>query len=279
MSMEFHPAADLFPMMSDEEIDALGADMLEHGQRETIVLFHGQILDGRNRYRACILKDIEPRYREELPPDPYAFVVSANIHRRHLDASQRAMIAAELATMKQGARTDLASRDAMSQTDAAALAKVSRPSVQRARIVQDHGVPDLVDAVKHGDVKVKPAAEFAQATPPLDQARLIAEHGSAAAAVQATVMLTADRAEQTAKSKAKSPEHWQEKLTIARRAYVDAAEDAELSGAERAAEILAAICEVGTLTPPEQWPGFISGLRSGIVDIERGFLRAREGRP
>jgi hypothetical protein len=62
------------------------------------------ILDGRNRYRAAILKGINPRFREELPPDPYAFVASANLHRRHLDESQRAMIAARLATLREGER-------------------------------------------------------------------------------------------------------------------------------------------------------------------------------
>jgi ParB-like chromosome segregation protein Spo0J len=57
---EVHPAASLFPMMTAEEIDALGEDMLAHGQREHIVMCRGQILDGRNRLRACILKGIKP---------------------------------------------------------------------------------------------------------------------------------------------------------------------------------------------------------------------------
>jgi hypothetical protein len=67
-------------------------------------------------------------------------------------------------------------------------------SGQRARYVKDHGTPDLVDAVKHGDVKVAAAAEFAKQNPPLDQRRLIAEYGSPVAAVQATVKAKADRA-------------------------------------------------------------------------------------
>jgi ParB-like chromosome segregation protein Spo0J len=187
MEYEFHPAADLFPMMSDEELVLLGDDMLEHGQREPIILYHGQILDGRNRYRACVLKGIEPKFRSELPADPYAFVASANLHRRHLDASQRAMIADKLAMLREGRPSETASRDAITQSKAASLLEVSRPSVQRARYVREHGVPDLVDAVKRGNVKIRPAAEFASAVPPLDQQRLIAEHGSPAAAVKATV--------------------------------------------------------------------------------------------
>jgi hypothetical protein len=67
---EVHPAADLFPMMSDAELDVLGEDMLQNAQRKEIVLYKGKILDGRNRYRACLLKGINPKFREELPADP-----------------------------------------------------------------------------------------------------------------------------------------------------------------------------------------------------------------
>jgi hypothetical protein len=59
--LEFHPLADLFPMMTDEETEALGNDMLEHGQREPIALFEGMILEQESisglrsqRHRAAI---------------------------------------------------------------------------------------------------------------------------------------------------------------------------------------------------------------------------------
>ena len=81
-----------------------------------------------------------------------------------------------------------------SQAEAAKLLNVSKRRVERAREVIEKGVPDLVDAVEHGDVKVSTAAEFAKAVPPQDQARLIDEHGSPASAVKATVKAKADRA-------------------------------------------------------------------------------------
>jgi len=34
--LEFHPLADLFPMMSDEELDDLGEDMLKFGQHKRV---------------------------------------------------------------------------------------------------------------------------------------------------------------------------------------------------------------------------------------------------
>ena len=62
-----------------------------------------------------------------------AFVISANLKRRHLTTGQRAMIAERLATMRQGERTDLAPFGATSESDAASMLDVSRRSVQRAR--------------------------------------------------------------------------------------------------------------------------------------------------
>jgi hypothetical protein len=132
MEYEFHPLADLFPMMSDEEIDALGEDMLANGQRESIALFDEKILDGRNRYLACMRKGIEPRFINQRPADPVAFVASANLHRRHLDESQRAMIAAKLANMKRGDNQHRPD-GRTSQAEAAELLDVGQRSVRRAR--------------------------------------------------------------------------------------------------------------------------------------------------
>jgi ParB-like chromosome segregation protein Spo0J len=186
--LEFHPLANIFPMMSDEELNDLGADMLEHGQREPIALFEGMILDGRNRYRACLLKGIEPRFLEQRPADPVAFVVSANLHRRQLNAGQRALIVETLATMRQGERTDLQPSAMIAKGDQATVAKLGKVSprtMSTAKALKRDAIPSVVDAVKRGEVPIAQAASFAKATPPRDQARLIAEHGSPAAAVNA----------------------------------------------------------------------------------------------
>jgi len=47
------------------------------------------ILDGRNRYRACLDAGVEPTFRPFCGDDPAAYVISANIHRRHLTAEQK----------------------------------------------------------------------------------------------------------------------------------------------------------------------------------------------
>jgi len=100
MQYETHPAAAIFPMMADEAFAALKADIKKHGQRETIVLLKDQILDGRNRYRACLELGIEPDFGEmEECEDPIAYVISLNLHRRHLNKSQWAQIAAKYVPM------------------------------------------------------------------------------------------------------------------------------------------------------------------------------------
>jgi DNA modification methylase len=86
-----HPAADAFPMMDATRLDELKADIAANGQREPITLCDGMILDGRNRYRACIDLGIEPETRQ-YNGDPWAFAWSLNGARRDLEATVRALI-------------------------------------------------------------------------------------------------------------------------------------------------------------------------------------------
>jgi ParB-like chromosome segregation protein Spo0J len=52
--ISFHPLAEVFPLIEGDDFDELVRDIREHGLREPIVLLGKQILDGRNRYRACV---------------------------------------------------------------------------------------------------------------------------------------------------------------------------------------------------------------------------------
>jgi N6-adenosine-specific RNA methylase IME4 len=166
-----HPIAALFPLLDDVDMRSLADDIAAHGLIDPITLYEGMVLDGRNRYRACRLAGVEPAYRQYDGDSPVAWVVSVNLHRRHLSESQRAMVASRLATLGQGARTDLASIDAMSQDDAGELLNVSRASVQRAHEVQTHGVPELAQAVDEGRVAVSTAALLA--TEPVREQRTV----------------------------------------------------------------------------------------------------------
>jgi hypothetical protein len=85
-SLAFHPIADLFPLMEGVDFDALVTDIRANGLNTPIWLYEDLILDGRNRYRACAEADVEPdfQYFSGSHADAVAFVISANIHRRHL---------------------------------------------------------------------------------------------------------------------------------------------------------------------------------------------------
>ena len=85
----YHPACTVFPQLSDAELQDLADDIAVNGLRNPIVLWQGKILDGRNRYLACEIAEVEPRFTEFEGDDPIGWVISQNLHRRHLTASQR----------------------------------------------------------------------------------------------------------------------------------------------------------------------------------------------
>jgi N6-adenosine-specific RNA methylase IME4 len=90
----YHEVANIFPLMLRDDFDTLKADIAAHGQREPIWLHtDGSIIDGRNRHRACVELGITPIFRTWSGEGSLVnFVVSLNLHRRHLDTGQRAMI-------------------------------------------------------------------------------------------------------------------------------------------------------------------------------------------
>ena len=94
--MKIHPYASVFPLMSGEEYDNLKADIIKNGLIEPIAIFDNQIIDGRNRYNACCEVNEPLRFFEwEDSGNLLDYVIAKNLHRRHLSASQRAMLATE----------------------------------------------------------------------------------------------------------------------------------------------------------------------------------------
>jgi hypothetical protein len=154
---KFHPLADMFPLLQGEEFAALVEDIRAKGQREDIVLHpDGSVLDGRNRLMACQAAGVEPRFRTYDGDDALGFVISVNIKRRHLNPSQLGIIAARLATMPQGARTDLnlAPNGAMSNAEAAKLLHVGEGTVDRAKRVLRECEPEVIEAIERGERSV-----------------------------------------------------------------------------------------------------------------------------
>lgn len=183
-----HPAANIFPMMSGQALQELVEDIRQHGQREPVVYWKQQLLDGRNRLEACKQLGIEPQTCElDDEVEPIAYVLSANLHRRHLDESQRSMAGAKVkevesklakerqrAAGKQHGRGKKKVRENLPEpisTNGRASDKVaeavgvSRRSVDHASTVLKEGSPELIAAVDAGEVAVSKAAKVAKTTP------------------------------------------------------------------------------------------------------------------
>ncbi len=140
-----HACTELIPPMADGAFKALVADIKENGLREPIVVDQcNRIVDGLNRYRACIRIGIPPKIERRTFTDIEAlkFCLSRNLHRRHLTQSQRAAIAAELATRKQGGIQPANLPDAISQPEAAKIMQTSERAVRSAAKVKRHS-PEL----------------------------------------------------------------------------------------------------------------------------------------
>ncbi len=163
--VEDHEIAACWRLMNDKELAALGDSILKGGVRFPIVLFEGKILDGRNRYRACQMVGVEPRF-EVFTGDPLRFAIDANRERRHDNRNQRAMAAAKLANLKRGSNQykvgpstegSAAGGKSITVAEAAKALGVSVSSVERARRVRTSASPETIARIEAGEMTVSKA--------------------------------------------------------------------------------------------------------------------------
>lgn len=176
-AMEIHEAANIFPI-DDEHISDLAADIKKNGQKVAIELFEGKIIDGRRRFKACQVAGIEPLTKNVLPEDPISYVLSLNLHRRHLNPSQLAMVGArareiydreakERQKVRKGNQAgatveNLPQLDSGKARDAVGKAiGVSGKTIDHATRVLNQAVPEVVKAVDEGRMAVSTAAILA----------------------------------------------------------------------------------------------------------------------
>ena len=191
MTYQLHPLSALFPRLEGGEFEALKADLKANGLQQPIILHDGLILDGGNRYRACVESGIEPKFDKFAGGDPVQFVLSANLHRRHLSPGQQAAVVAaaqdwarahvagnnQFAVKLGGPATlpdlstvaDRAAQSGASERTQRMADKVARADPELAKQVA-HGKVSLPQAVAKVEGKAPPPARpkkaaDAQATP------------------------------------------------------------------------------------------------------------------
>lgn len=167
MRFSLHPLCALFPRMVGAEMEALKADIKANGLHYPIITHKGTILDGGNRYEACMAVGVKPIMTEYTGTNLVEYVLSANFHRRHLSKGQQATIVASatdwakaqthggdrktdqgeglhLETVKQRAAVSGATE--RTQKDADTLARKNPEAAKQVA----HGEKSLYQAVKEG---------------------------------------------------------------------------------------------------------------------------------
>tara|TARA_R110000868_G_scaffold59271_3_gene181966 strand:- start:7517 stop:8338 length:822 start_codon:yes stop_codon:yes gene_type:complete len=166
--MKSHEYADLFPMMPEMDLMRLAEDIKEKGMSDPIITLEGAILDGRNRFKACEINNITPQFKEYNGDDPLGFVVSHNLHRRHMNESQRGMVGAKLANLQKGGaggfKTDsaIALSPPVSQKQAAEMLNIGVDSIKRSKQVLKDGIPELESMQMSGEISASSAALVSQ---------------------------------------------------------------------------------------------------------------------
>jgi ParB-like chromosome segregation protein Spo0J len=156
--LESHPLAAIFPMMVGKKMDELVASIKKDGLQHPIVLAGDLIVDGRCRYEACRIAGIEPHfetYDEEDPAALVGFIQAANIHRRHMEPQQLAMIAAKL--QKEAAKGPRGPFGKITLKKAAESVGASERSAKRAARVLENSPAEIVEAVERNEVPLTDA--------------------------------------------------------------------------------------------------------------------------
>lgn len=178
MTYQQHPLSAAFPAMSDDEYKELKDSIENIGVKNAITMYEGMVLDGWNRYQAAQELGM-PCPTQNLGPadDPRDFVLAQNKARRHITQAQLALAVTAVHSWRPAGNPGFVQSDTqypVGKTNAqlAALAGVSEPTIKQAKAVQSKAAPEVLEAVKRGEIGLPKAAAIAQ-MPPEQQAAAI----------------------------------------------------------------------------------------------------------
>ena len=161
-----HPLSAAFPAMSAEDFQGLKDSIENIGVQNPITLFEGMVIDGWHRYTAANELDLKcPDKELEAWIDPVAFVRAQNKDRRHLPLSAWALIEVSLREWKPAHRPGKGALSAplqASNQEMADAAGVKKRLIQQAKAVQSKAAPEVIAAVKSGEIGLPKAAAIAK---------------------------------------------------------------------------------------------------------------------
>jgi ParB-like chromosome segregation protein Spo0J len=181
--MNVHEISKGSPDMSDAEMTALRDSIAMLGQQVPILVWRGEVIDGRKRLAACQALSIEPRITH-IPDEsePVAFAEALNLLRTHYTHSQRAMYAERLATatkadgrrIRESSITEFGNDGVpVSTRKAGSMMGVAQSAVVTARHIRRSAVPEVVQAVERGALTLHAAQQITDKVPRHEQSEVV----------------------------------------------------------------------------------------------------------
>lgn len=188
MELKQHPLSAAFPAMNAEDFEALKDSIANIGVQNPITLFEGMVIDGWHRYSAAQELGLDCPVVELGAVDPRDFVLAQNKARRHVTQAQLAMATTAVYAWKPVGNPALAQLDTecpigKSTAELAAISGVHPNTIKQAKAVQTKAAPEVVEAVKRGDIGLPKAAKIAQ-LPKEEQAAAIHKPAPKAAPIE-----------------------------------------------------------------------------------------------
>lgn len=165
--------------MSAEDFQSLKDSIMNIGVQNPITVFEGMVIDGWHRYSAATELGMDCPLVELADVDPRDFVLAQNKARRHITASALALATTAVYQWRAVGNPSFAKLDteypiAKTTAELAAIAGVSEPTIKQAKAVQTKAAPEVVEAVKRGEIGLPKAAAIAK-LPKEEQAAAIAK--------------------------------------------------------------------------------------------------------
>jgi hypothetical protein len=164
--LQRHPLSALFSRfdLAGDDLQALATDIKGQGQHSSITMHEGMVLDGWNRYQACLKAKVRPKTSPLKPgTDPWSFVCSSNMHRRHMSPTERVTVMNEYLQMlavASSAKGEDRSKLTVDQIEK--TLDVSHGTAVKAAQVARAADPDVAEALAKKEISLDRAAEVSK---------------------------------------------------------------------------------------------------------------------